>query len=441
MLSFVTLPVGLAEVLQVCRGAFTAPGFVTFTALVAGVLGSTGSRTVTGMWRAAGLAGRVHWSRAHWFFAYGAWDLDNLGLLLARAVVRALTGRGAALTVAVDDSLLHRFGKLVFGAAWQHDGSARGRDGIGRGNCFVIMGIVVHVAFLDRAVFLPVLFRLHVPAGKKKPNPDATATKTEQARELINLLSRAFPERRIHLVADALYRGPALRNLPGNVTFTSRLSSSSVLYDPPPPPTGRRGRPALKGKRLGTPADLSATAAWRKTRVTTYGRTETVLIAVVDCLWWGSMHRTPLQVVLVRGLDSKRAYDIALITTDLDATPETIVERYGDRWSEEQTIKDGKQLFGIGDAANRLPAAVRRTAPFTMLCLTILVLWYARVGDADSDVTRHRGAAPWYRTKHRVSVADMLTAFRNARIAGIHPAQSTPGLFIDDAVTWAAAAG
>jgi hypothetical protein len=54
----------------------------------------------------------------------------------------------------------------VFGAAWQHDGSARGRDGIGRGNCFVIAWLVVHVPFLSRAVFLPVLFRLHIPNSK-----------------------------------------------------------------------------------------------------------------------------------------------------------------------------------------------------------------------------------------------------------------------------------
>jgi hypothetical protein len=40
----------------------------------------------------------------------------------------------------------------VHGACWQHDGSARGKDGIGRGNCFVICGIVVAVPFLGRGV-------------------------------------------------------------------------------------------------------------------------------------------------------------------------------------------------------------------------------------------------------------------------------------------------
>jgi hypothetical protein len=51
-------------------------------------------------------------------------------LALARAVVVRFVPEDGALTIAVDDSLFHRCGKKVFGAAWQHDGSARGRDGI-----------------------------------------------------------------------------------------------------------------------------------------------------------------------------------------------------------------------------------------------------------------------------------------------------------------------
>jgi hypothetical protein len=83
-------------------------------------------------------------------------------------------------------------------------------------------------------VFLPVLFRLHIPNSKKKPNPDATVSKTEAARALLNLLSRAFPERRVHLVADALYREPAWRDLPTNTTFTTSTSATAIAPRPQP---------------------------------------------------------------------------------------------------------------------------------------------------------------------------------------------------------------
>src|SRR6266511_2279404 len=175
----VTVPPSLLIVLQVLRPCFTAPSFVTLAALVTGALSGAGRRTVTGMWQAAGLAGRVHWSRAHRFFARAVWDLDQVGLALARAVVARLVPDGGAVTVAVDDTLFHRDGKKVHGARYPHDGSAKGRDGIGRGNCLVIVGIVVAVPFLARQVCLPVLLapahpqdqRLQDRAGPRHGRP------------------------------------------------------------------------------------------------------------------------------------------------------------------------------------------------------------------------------------------------------------------------------
>jgi hypothetical protein len=84
------------------------PSFAALSALVTGALSASGTRTVTGMWQAAGLAGSVHWSRAHRFFARAVWDLDRVGLALARAVVARFVPDGGAVTVAVDDTLFHR---------------------------------------------------------------------------------------------------------------------------------------------------------------------------------------------------------------------------------------------------------------------------------------------------------------------------------------------
>ncbi|WNV88047.1 transposase [Umezawaea sp. Da 62-37] len=418
--------------LEGLRRVFTAPTFATFTALMTGLLGATGSRTVTGMWSATGLAGRSHHARAHRFFSHARWDLDSLGLLVARLVVARFVPAGTALRVVVDDTLFHRYGTATHAVFWQHDGSATGRDGIGRGNCFVVLGLVVTVPFLARVVCLPVLFRLHIPrSGVSKP---------EAARVLVGLLTRAFPERRVHVIADAAYRGPAWRTLPGTTTFTARLAANAVLHALPPGPTGKRGHPAWKGPRLGTCTDLAATAAWREVSVTRYGKTGTVHIATITCLWWGSLHRTPVTVVLVKEIDSTRPYDIALVSTDTDASAETLVSRYADRWSVEQSIKDSKILIGAGDAANRLPLAVERGVPFAMLGLTILVLWYAEQATADTDLAAARARAPWNRKKTHVSIDDMLIAFRRARITAIAAGQDTLDQYPAGPVTSSSAA-
>lgn len=204
-----------------------------------------------------------------------------------------------------------------------------------------------------------------------------------------------------------------------------RLPDNAVLFALPPAPTGRRGHPAWKGDKLGTSADLAATARWRALSVTCYGKTDTVRVATFTCLWWGSLHRTPVTVVLVRETDSTRPYDVALVSTDTAAPVETVLSRYAERWSVEQTIKDSKILLGAGDAANRLPCTVERTVPFAMLGLTILVLWYAGHGTVEADLAAARAGAPWNRRKTHVSVDDMLIAFRRARITAISPGQDT----------------
>jgi hypothetical protein len=358
--------------------------------------------------------------------------MDEVGLALARAVVARLVPDGGDITVAVDDSPFPRFGKKVFGIKWQHDGSARGRDGLGLGNCFVVAGIVVTVPFMDRHLCLPVLFRLHVPKESE--------SKTVQARELAGLLITALPGRRVHVVGDALYRGSAWRDLPPGATFTTRLASNAVLHESEPPPTGRRGHPRWKGDRIGTPADLAKAVTWRKATVRIYDKIEQVYVAETVCLWWGSLHRTPVKVVLMRRADSKRPYDWALVTTDTTATGEAVVIRYGARRSIEQANRDGKEVLGAGRTQSRLKRAVERSVPFVMACQTIAVLWYAQAGQAATDLAVRRTQTPWYRQKTHISMIDILAAFRRARIDEVIAAQPRDNLIVIDSATWEATA-
>ena len=114
---------------------------------------------------------------------------------------------------------------------------------------------------------------------------------------------------------------------------------------------------------------------------------------------------------------SSSGYDLALVTTDLDATPAQIIERYAARWAIEVAIEDAKQEFGAGQARNRTANAVRRTIPFQLTCQTLAMTWYATAGHDPADVEEHRARAPWYRSKARPSTADMLGKLRRVLIA------------------------
>ena len=139
----------LAGLLAEFRPCFTAPTFHTFIGLVVGLVAQTRRRTVCGMLTGAGLDQVWHHSRAHRLFTTARWSGDALGLAMADLIVARLLPAGAALTIAVDDTLFKRSGKKVFGAAWHHDGAAKGPKPIGFGNCWVVAGIIVQLPFLS----------------------------------------------------------------------------------------------------------------------------------------------------------------------------------------------------------------------------------------------------------------------------------------------------
>jgi hypothetical protein len=230
------------------------------------------------------------------------------------------------------------------------------------------------------------------------------------------MLAGALPGRRIHVVADAAYVGKELKGLPPGITWTTRLRKDAALYELPPARTGTRGRPRAKGARLPSLDRLAADAAFAPVTVTRYGKTATIHAAAITCLWYGAFGSRPVQVALIRDA-SAAGYDLALVTTDPDADPAAVIERYAARWSIEVAIEDARQVFGTGQARNRAARAVERTVPFQLACQAIATAWYATTGHHPADVEDHRARAPWYTTKSQPSTTDMLAKLRRVLIA------------------------
>ena len=435
MLPGLTVPGSLAVLLQAFRSCFRLRPFEVFCLLAVGMVTQTGLCTVTGMLTGAGMQTVISHHRAHRFFSTHAWSADQLGLAMARLIVATLVPAGAGLHLAVDDSLFRRRGTNVHGAFWTHDASQPGQV-IARGNRWVIVGIVVALPFSCRPTCLPVLFRLWGGKG--------TTTPVELARTLVGLLARAFPDRAIHLVADAADHGKPLQDLPERVTWTTRIQRNGVLYQPAPPPTGKRGRPRTKGDRIGTPAQAAAGATWRQAAVARYGRTDIVRIAEVDCLWYGAFGKRTGRLIAAAEGAGEEGRQLLVFTTDLAAPAEQIITRYAARWSIEVAIETAKGPMGVGQARNRVPAAVRRTVPFGMLTMSLVYCWYTRYGHHPDDVTARRAAAPWYTTKTEPSFADMLATLRRTIIAARFlpecPAQPTLEQITAVHRAWASAA-
>lgn len=429
------LPPSWALLLETFRPVFRRRGtFALFTVLATGMVAQRGRRGVVGMLAGAGMAGAISFHAACRFFSHAVWDVDRLGLLATRLIVERLLTADQPIVVVVDETLFKRWGRKVHHAFWTHDGSAQGGAKIARGNRWAVAGIVVRLPWCTAPVCLPVLFRLW--AGK------GSASSVEMAGHLLRLIAEAFPHRQVHGVGDAAYHGKPL--LVPATTWTTRLPANAALFDLAPARTGRRGRPALKGAKLGKPAAVAQNADWARVTVHRYGRTESVYLAEVACIWYGSFGNTPGRCVLVREDTSTNAYDLALFTFDTQATATQIVARYAVRWSIEPSNATSKQQMGVGQARNRLPKAVERTVPFGMLVQSLVIVWYALHGYHPDDVTMRRHEQPWYENKTEPSFEDMLTKLRKTLIATrfstVRPGHSDPDLLHDYALACAAAA-
>src|SRR6266540_4152045 len=228
-----SLPRSIAELLTSFRSCFTAPTFETFCALVVGFWAQPQAHTVTGMLVAAGLSTSWHHSRAHRFFSRARWSADQLGLCLLELIVDGLVGAGAPVRLVVDDTLFRRSGRKIFGTGWHHDPLGVGRDAVAWGNNWVV------------------------------------------------LVCQQLGDRRVDLVCDGAYAGKALRQLPRQVTVTTRLRADAALYQlPSPRRPHQRGRPPSKGARLPDLHHLAGLVATPFTlhQATLYGKPRTLAV-------------------------------------------------------------------------------------------------------------------------------------------------------------------
>jgi hypothetical protein len=294
-----------------------------------------------------------------------------------------------------------------------------GPGAIAWGNNWVVVGMLVDLPVLPhRPVCLPILARLW--------RPGHTPGRLDLAVEAVTVICGHLGDRRVDLVCAGVGAVKALQALPRQVTVTTRLRADAALCQfPGPRRAGRRGRPPTKGARLPELTRLAGmtTTPFALHQASLYGTPRTLAVAHFTCLWPSVFGPRPIHVVLVRDPTAPDGFDLALVSTDLDATAKTLVCRYATRWPIEVCFRDARQDAGVGQARNRTRLAVERTVPFGLVCFSLAVLWYVTRGHHPADLAARRARAPWYQAKTAPSIADMLAKLRRVLIA----AQYLPG--------------
>lgn len=427
---------------------FTQPSFENFVVLAAGWILCSGRHTISRVIQAGrDFRNGKHHASFYRFFSRARWIPDALGQRLTGWVLRWIPADQDVIVV-VDDTLCHRSGPHLWGAAMHYDAarstygrrSSQGRQvRFSFGHNWVILSIWVPLPWNpDRGVALPVVFRLY--RSRKRCPESEYSKRTQMAAEMIVLLRSWVPaQRKIVLTGDTEYAcQTVLSALPQGVQFVGPLPMDAALYEPPasaPRGKRKRGRTPKKGKRLLNPKQLAEKKSipWKRYRLRIYGRRVSALVKTQVGLWYHATGTRPVRMIVTR--DPKgRIEDRAYLATDPSMSVGRIATTFSRRWSQEVTHREVKQHLGGEDPQNgwwrrrrgkpRPPKkiagpqphpvqgekAARRTAPFAFFTYTLVVLWYFEHGSADQDVQRVRALAPWYRHKKEPSFTDMLHA-------------------------------
>jgi len=137
-----------------------------------------------------------------------------------------------------------------------------------------------------------------------------------------------FPARIVELVMDGAYASKAWQGLPERVSVTTRMRGNAAVYALTPAPTGRRGRPALKGERLASLAEIAKAAVFEAVTITgPDGRERAAQIHAFVCLWYTPFHTRAITVILIRNPGREDGFDVALASTDTTAQAGELIAR------------------------------------------------------------------------------------------------------------------
>ena len=404
-----TLPTTMIQVLAPFAPLFSKSVWHHAQTLLAGAILAPGRRTVASALRAMGLDREKRFHRYHRVLSRADWSSREAGRVLLGLLVETFVPEGP-LVIGVDETLERRKGKKIAPKGIYRDPVRSSRSHFVKTSAlrWVCVTLLAEVPWAGRVWALPFLSALAPSERYATENGKRHKPLTEWAWQLLLLVRRWQPGRRIVAVADGTYASLKLldrcRRLSDPITFITRLRLDAALYEPAPPRRpGQIGRPRLKGARLPNLSEIAEDPKTGWTPITVadwYGAPERIVEVVSATAVWHStgLPAAPLRWVMIRDPEEGFATQ-ALLCTDLDTTPERIVSWFVRRWQMETTFQEVRQRLGFETQRHWSERAIRRTAP-ALLGLFSLVTLLAHRQTARGKATVRAKQAAWYDKRH-----------------------------------------
>jgi hypothetical protein len=370
--------------------------------LLLGAILAPGNRTVAAILRVMGKQKEQQFQNYHRVLNRAQWSSRKVSRVLLLLLVQCFVAKDAPIVVGIDETIERRRGSKIGARGIYRDPVRSSKEFFVKtsGLRWISMMLLTPIPWAQRVWALPFLTvlapsqRYHEQHGKRHK------TITDWARQMIRQLHRWLPERSLVIVADGSYAVVEflahMVRLP-LVTIVTRLRLDAALYDPAPVrEAGKKGRPAVKGKRQPTLAKRLADpqTMWQHCSVSWYGGiSRQVELATGTALWYHvGVAPVAIRWVLIRDPAGKFASQ-AVLCTDQNAEPLQILHWFIMRWQLEVTFHEVRTHLGVETQRQWSDLAILRSTP-ALLGLFSLVTIFAQqlVGEQSVPVRQ----AAWY---------------------------------------------
>jgi hypothetical protein len=424
-MAMLSLPITFTSVIGVFAPVFSRPVWQHVKVLMTGAVLAPGKRTVTAILQIMGRSAAPDFQTYHRVLNRAVWAPLTASRLLLRLLVAVFIPRGVVV-LGLDDTIERRRGEQITAKGISRDPVRSSHSHFVKvsGLRWLACMVLTPLSWADRVWALPFLTVLCPSERFYEQRGRGHQTLTARAWQMIRLVVRWLPGREVALVADSSFAALELRDkvatLP-RASVITRLRLDAALYDPPPPRKPRtKGRPRLKGKRRPT---LEAVLADERTQWTTlivdqwYGEGPREVEVATDTAVWYHTGKPPVAIrwILIRDPHA-RFKPQALLSTNLDYTPEQILPWFVRRWTMEVTFEEARAHLGMETQRQWNDRAIARTTPALLSLYSIITLNAHLL--IEKGMTSVRSTA-WYR-KTRPTFSDAIALVRRQLWEHLH---------------------
>jgi hypothetical protein len=358
-----------------------------------------------------------------------------------RTEVEQCGGPDHPLVVAMDDSLLRKTGRRIFGCGYRRDPlSPPFQVNLVRGLRILQISAAVRQGSEGAARLIPIDFQHAALPAKphRRAAPELHAAyRLERAARNINLVGRArlaclrqqmdesgSASRRLIATVDGRFtNSTVLRQLPERTVLVGRVRKDSAFYYPPASQP-ERGRKRKYGLRCPPPEALrkDPTVPWQTVTAHAAGQTYEFKIKTLGPVYTAmDRGQKAMRLVVIEPVPYRRTKHSKLqrrepaylICTDPDLPLQELLQVYLWRWDIEVNFRDEKTILGVGQAQVRSESSNQNAPALAVAAYAMLLLASVKTYGAKGKPDTFQSPL-WYQRKpeQRATTNELINQLR-----------------------------